>query len=152
MLFLNGALSSPAVREFWRGFPYVNRKKWVIKYGEIRLTQVLTQRKLRTKVLNPYLDVAKAVLAKLEAGPRELTPEHKVFLEDIHAKLVRGSPMNPAHYFWETLVTDFRCPFLKREVITINPINTPFKWRWADVIGRSSTYDVTLILRHLQAN
>jgi hypothetical protein len=151
ILFLEGALRSPAFHRFWRRFPYVNRKNWIIFYGEIKLTQLLTQSKLRASVLNPYWEVAKAVLGKLESRPDDLPPAHERFLAHMHDLLVRGNPVNQSHFFWDTLVTDFRCPFLKREVILINPAELPYQWRWPEVVGQSD-YDLGLIMRHLQAN
>jgi lipopolysaccharide biosynthesis protein len=152
ILFLEGALRSPAFRRFWRRFPYVNRKNWIIINGEIKLTQVLTQSKLRASVLNPYWQIAKAVLDKLEHRTDDLPSAHEAFLARMHGLLVRGRPMNQSHFFWDTLVTDFRCPFLKREVILINPAGLPFHWRWNEVISRESDYDIGLIMRHLQAS
>lgn len=151
IVFLKGALSSPVFRRFWRRMPYVNNKTWVIRYGEVRLTQVLTQQKLRASVLSPYWDLARAALSALERRPDVLSKVHKEFLEEMQESIIRGVPMNPSHMFWETLLTEFGSPFLKREVITGNPVKVPFMWRWDEAIGKISDYDVTLIRRHLQA-
>jgi lipopolysaccharide biosynthesis protein len=150
MLFLKGALSSTAFRQFWRRLPYVNRKAWVIRYGEIKLSQVLARRKLRVRVMAPYWEVAKHVLNKLERIPGDVPEDHKSFLNYLQSHIVLGRPLNPSHYFWETLILDFGSPFLKREVITSNPTGSPFNWRWAEVIARNSNYDPNLIVRHLQ--
>jgi lipopolysaccharide biosynthesis protein len=150
MLFFRGALSSVAFRQFWRRFPYVNRKAWVIRYGEIKLSQILAQRKLRVRVLAPYWEVAKHVLDKMARIPSDVPEEHKSFLNYVQSHIVLGHPLNPSHYFWETLILDFGSPFLKREVITSNPTGSPFNWRWAEVIARNSNYDPGLIVRHLQ--
>lgn len=150
ILFFKGALSLPAFRQFWRRFPYVNRKTWVIRYGEIKLSQTLARRKLRVRVLAPYWAVAKHVLEKIQDISDDIPEDHKSFLKYIQSHIVLGRPMNPSHYFWETLILEFGSPFLKREVITSNPTGSPFNWRWAEVIARNSTYDPNLIVRHLQ--
>jgi lipopolysaccharide biosynthesis protein len=153
ILFFKEAIASQAFRKFWRNLPYVNSKYWLVRNAEMKLTQRLTQHKLRAMALCPYWDVAKVVLGKLEVGPRdELTPVHKAFLEGLEAHLVKGQPLNPTHYFWETLITDFKCPFIKRELIQSNPARVVYAWRWAEVIGPNSRYDMGLIRRHLQAN
>ena len=152
ILFLKGALQSPAFRRFWRRLPYFNSKYWNIRYGEIRLTQVLTQRKLRAIVLNPYWNTANAALRRLQSASREGPPEYQAFLDKLQGLLVLGRPLNQSHYFFETLLTDFRCPFIKRELIADNPVKMPYSWRWAELIAHCSDYDSNLIYRHLQAN
>jgi hypothetical protein len=151
ILFLPNAIQSPTFRRFWRHLPYVNWKSWVSHKSELKLTQVFTQRKLRAKVLVPYWDVAMLVLKKLEDLPSDLPAVHRDYLDRIHRLLVQGTPMNAPHVFWETLLTDFSCPFLKREVITANPVKVPFIWRWEEVVTRVSNYDPDLIRQHLQA-
>ncbi len=151
VLFLGNALRSPAFQRFWRRLPYVNWKTWIIYQSEIRLTQVLTRQKLRVRVLAPYYEVAKITLERLKQRPTDLSPVHLQFLDRLEELLIRGVPLNSSHIFWETLLTDFGCPFLKREAIVINPVELPFIWRWDDVIARVSRYDPDLIRRHLQA-
>ena len=46
ILFFPTAITSRAFRKFWRRLPYVNNKLWVIRNGEIMLTQRLTQHKI----------------------------------------------------------------------------------------------------------
>jgi lipopolysaccharide biosynthesis protein len=150
MLFLKGALSSVAFRQFWRRMPYVNRKASVIRYGEIKLSQILARRKLRVRVMAPYWEVAKHVLDKMERISSDVPEDHKSFLKYVQSHIVLGHPLNPSHYFWETLILDFGSPFLKREVITSNPTGSPFNWRWEEVIARNSNYDPGLIVKHLQ--
>lgn len=151
ILFLKGALQSPAFRRFWRWMPYYNSKFLVIYYGEIRLTHVLAQRKLRVNVLYPYWDTAKAVLERLERVPEHLSPVHQAFLDQLKRNVILGRPLNQMHYFVETLLTDFGCPFVKRELIAANPVAIPYNWRWSELIKENTEYDPALIYRHLQA-
>ena len=152
VLFLKGAIESHVFSRFWNSYPYVNRKGWVIRKGEIGLTQAFTQHKVRVSVLNPFFDVAKVVLAKLErANVDDLPPAHRDFLRDLRSMLIQGRPMNQSHFFWDTLVTDCGCPFLKREVILLNPARLPYAWRWSEIIARTK-YDIGLILRDMQAH
>jgi hypothetical protein len=153
MLFLQGALQSAEFGKFWRRFPYVNKKEWIIERGEIGLSQLLVQHKLRASVLAPYWQVAEVVLNKIDrVDTAAFAPAHKEFLERISNNIVRGTPMNQAHFFWETIVVDFGCPFLKRDVIKLNPAGIPYTWRWPEMISEHSDYDLSLIRRHLQAS
>jgi lipopolysaccharide biosynthesis protein len=153
MIFFQGALRSPEFRKFWRRFPYVNKKQWVIERGEIGLSQLLVQHKLRASALAPYWRVAEVILNKINrVDMTALAPAHKEFLERISNHIVRGTPMNQSHFFWETIVVDFGCPFLKRDVIKHNPAGIPYTWRWPEMISKHSSYDLSLIRRHLQAS
>jgi lipopolysaccharide biosynthesis protein len=151
ILFFRNALRAPAFQRFWRHLPYVNWKTWIIFYGEIKLTHVLAQQKLRINVLAPYWEVAKATLEKLQGRPSKLSPTHSDFLDELQAMIVSGKPMNPSHIFCEPLLTEFNCPFLKREAIVANPLRVPFIWRWDEALADVSDYDPDLIRRHLQA-
>jgi lipopolysaccharide biosynthesis protein len=153
LMFFPGALQSKQFREFWHRFPYVNKKKWIIERGEIGLSQLLVQHKFRAGVLAPYWQAAERILEKInKVDSAALAPAHREFLERITNHIVRGTPMNQSHLFWESIVVDFDCPFLKREVIKQNPAGIPFTWRWPEMIGERSSYDLSLISRHLQAD
>jgi len=151
ILFLRKALNSPAFRQFWHQLPYVNSKRWIIHNSEVRLTQVLTQNKLRANVHAPYWKVARAVLNKLQSGTNGSCQRHQQFLDNLQDLLVRGVPQNPSSIFWEPLIVDFGCPFLKREIITRNPEQIPFIWRWDEVLACVSAHDPEVVRRHLQA-
>ncbi len=153
LLFFPRALQSKQFREFWQRFPYVNRKNWVIERGEVALSQLLVQHKFRAAALAPYWRAAERILEKIDkVDSTELAPAHREFLERITNHIVRGTPMNQSHFFWETIVVDFDCPFLKREVIKQNPAGIPYMWRWPEMIGECGSYDLSLISRHLQAD
>jgi lipopolysaccharide biosynthesis protein len=53
-------------------------------------------------------------------------------------------------YFWDILITDYGCPFIKRELIQLNPAGIPFLSRWRAVIASRSEYDTSMIERHLR--
>jgi lipopolysaccharide biosynthesis protein len=153
LLFFEGALRSTIFRNFWKRLPYVNSKEWMIANGETRLTQLLTQHKLRADVLAPYWSVAKVILQRLEdRDDDDLPGPHRDYLTHLHNQLVLGRPLNASHYFWEVLICDFNCPFIKRELIRVNPMDVPYYWRWSEVIGRTSTYNLEYIWRHLQSS
>ena len=152
ILFFSKVIRSQAFKSFWRQFPYVNDKGWIIRNGEIKLSKILTQQKLRANVLAPYWSVSKNVLDRVsEVDTEKLPAFHRDYLNMLRNALIHGTPLNPMHYFWETLINEYKCPFLKRELVKLNPGNTPFAWRWPEVVHKASDYDVALIRRHLQA-
>jgi lipopolysaccharide biosynthesis protein len=153
MIFFQGALQSSAFGTFWKNFPYVNNKHWIIRHGEVELSQALIRNKLRANVLAPFWQVAKVVMEKISrVDPDTLAPAHKDFLDSMFNRIVRGLPVNPSHHFWETMVAHFGCPFVKRDLIMWNPAQIPYTWRWAEIISQYSDYDPSLIERHLRAN
>lgn len=152
ILFFERALRVPEFARFWQRMPYINEKFSVVRHGELKLTRLLTQRKMRAAVLAPYWDAAEIVRRKFGAGmPDDLTVDHKKFVESLRDKLTMGRPLNPMHYFWDTLITDFGCPFIKRDLIRMNPAKIPFYWRWPEVVAQNGNYDLGLIRRHLQS-
>jgi lipopolysaccharide biosynthesis protein len=151
ILFFKRALASPEFARFWRQLPYVNSKSWIVKNCEMKLSQRLAQRQLSAEVLCPYWDVVERVLPALESTPREkLSDMHKAFLDHLQSNMLFGTPLNSTHYFWDALITDFRAPFIKRDLLLKNPQGIAHVWRWADLIARQCDYDVGLIRRHLQ--
>jgi lipopolysaccharide biosynthesis protein len=152
MLFFANALMSKPFTKFWRRLPYVSHKGWIIRNGEIKLSQTLTRHKLRANVLAPYWSVAKRALDQLaKIDTTQLLDPHRSYLEKLIRHVVEGRPINPMHHFWETLLIDYSCPFLKRDLLKSNPVQVPFAWRWPEVVQRISEYDISMIRRHLQS-
>jgi len=152
ILFFTNVIKSEPFKQFWRRLPYVNRKSSIIRIGEIKLSTVLTRQKLRANVLAPYWSVSKKVLDHVTKIDTESLPDfHRHYLNVLRNTLIHGRPLNPMHFFWETLILEYKCPFLKRELVKSNPVNVPFAWRWPEVVRQASDYDVAMIRRHLQS-
>jgi len=154
IMFFKSAIASPAFARFWRRLPYVNSKSWVIRHGEVRLSQQLTRHRLSARVLCPYWDVARSVCEKLSrAGnaPAVASDPRRSYADELKSNLVFGRALNGTHYFWDTLIADFRAPFIKRDLILKNPQRIPDAWRWAELISRHYPCDLEAIHRHLQA-
>jgi lipopolysaccharide biosynthesis protein len=117
------------------------------------LSRVLARQKLRASVLAPYWSVSKTIMERLaDVDVKNIEADaHRSFVETLRDNLVAGRPMNPMHHFWDVLILDYQCPFIKRELIKFNPSNVPYPWRWPEVIQRASAYDISLISRHLQS-
>jgi hypothetical protein len=64
--------------------------------------------------------------------------------------LASGSLLNPTHDLWDLLLTEFKCPFIKRELLNINPSKIPNAWLWDMAISKLSDYPVELIREHLK--
>jgi lipopolysaccharide biosynthesis protein len=151
MFFFPTALRSPAFRNFWAHLPYVNHKRWVIRNGEVGLSQRLYRAGLRSSVLAPYWSVAEKMKTRLEEmrSPPPLQSQQPGFAR-FQSRILGNRAVNPMQYFWDVLITDYNCPFIKRELIQVNPAGIPFLSRWRAVIASRSDYDSSMIERHLQ--
>ena len=147
MVFMPNALRSTAFKNFWTRLLYINHRMWVIRNAEVKLTQVLQDAQLKVGVLAPYGAVAEIAQARLA---HQATPDvgHAAF-ERFRAQIMKDGVVNPTQFFWDVLITDYACPFIKRDLLTSNPNNVPGTSRWGDLISEHSSYDVGMIARHL---
>ncbi|SEI19054.1 rhamnan synthesis F family protein [Tardiphaga sp. OK245] len=148
MMFMPNALRSTAFKRFWTSLLYIDHRMWVIRNAEVKLTQVLQEARLKTGVLAPYGAVAATARERLA---RHAPPgfERGAF-ERFRAQVMNDGVVNPTHFFWDVLITDYACPFIKRDLLTTNPNGVPGTSRWPQLIAARSGYDVGMIARHLK--
>jgi lipopolysaccharide biosynthesis protein len=155
LLFKKEALRNPRILRFWCKLRYFQSKRLIIRKYEVGLTQEAMRVGLRCSALFPQRRVAEAVssavlnnkLLKSEA----LSEQHRAYLLRMFDAVNHGSPLNITHFFWDYLIADLGCPFLKRELLAFNPMGVPFLHQWQNVIKRTTDYDTDLIARHLEA-
>lgn len=97
-------------------------KRGAIHDGEIFLSQALIDAGYRPAVVWPF--------DRLDAG---------------------WGVCNPMHFYWDRLIAQQRCPFVKRELVRDNPAQIPSARRWKHVLDRYTGYDSALIVEYLQA-
>lgn len=156
MLFHAEALGSNAFVEFWQNLAYVNNKQYVVRVYEVGLTKLLLDSRLRLKALFPYDDLARLMVDQLnlvdtasEAFKRLPKGEQQMYFV-LQDALSSGAPMNGSHFFWDKLLLDMRCPFIKRELLAVNPMGIPGLIYWREHLARVSDYDPEMIREHLQ--
>lgn len=150
MLFFPAAINSRAFRDFWQDLPYIDHKRWVIRNAEVHLTRVLERAGLRCGTLAPYRLVAEGMKRRLPDMDRAaLAPGEQAGYLRFRHRVGTDRHVNPMQYFWSILIEEFRCPFIKRELIQSNPAQIPFTSRWPEVIGTHSDYNIDFITRHL---
>jgi hypothetical protein len=81
---------------------------------------------------------------------QQMTADEAQSLRRLHSILLHGRPINAMHFFWDSLITDYKCPFIKRELLQSNPTKMPIS-AWRDVIQSVGSYDVTMIDDHLSS-
>lgn len=149
MVLFRDALAAPAFKQFWQRLPYVSHKMWVVRNAEVAFTRVLQQAGLRTAVLAPYGALVTTARAAAAHAPPAVSAAERAALERYRTHIATDSSINPMQFFWDGLITDHACPFIKRDLLTANPSHIPFTGRWKQVISANSSYDVSLIERHL---
>lgn len=128
--------TSKDLKRFLGTVSYFPISKWsVILSGEVALSRTLIKKGFTVGALYPYSYTKKAFLS--EGGNRKKA-------------LPANSFVNPSHYFWATLITEFNCPFVKIELLRHNPAQIPIDSLWLDLVTASSDYNPELILGHLK--
>jgi hypothetical protein len=161
------ALTSPAWTEFWRGVRPVSSKWWVIRHYEIGLTQRLLRAGLRAQALWRYQDLTGGMPAAPKLGPefyigdddigedddpRLLDPlarQRLAQLLNIRKAMAGRRALNPTSDFWRQLL-DAGFPFLKRELLRLNPGKVGDLADWREVVRANSGADLDAIERDLQ--
>lgn len=155
LLIRRPALESPQFRRFWAGVRYVQSKRWIIRRYEVTFTQAMVEGGLHCTALYPQRAAAAAFIAAMRCGEllarEDLADDYRTYVEKLYRAVQRGDPINATHFLWDYLIDPLGCPFVKRELLAQNPSRIPGVDKWPELIGRSTSYDTDLILRHLRA-
>lgn len=152
LVFHAPAISSGVFTKFWRSLPYVSYRKWMIRYGEVALTQCLLRAGLRCRALFPYHGITTRTYSSIlqtRILESKLQSAHRVFLTHLLDAIEGGGPLNPTHHFWDLLIRDHGFPFIKRDLLQRNPIGVPGIVQWREIVGETG-YDTQLIDDHLR--
>jgi hypothetical protein len=157
------ALQHQAFWDFMSAYPFPNGKRQVVRDGELGLTAALHRAGLRSAVTCPYDEVARVWLdelperiAKIRAFPENefidigqldnamgtatAAQSLRQVIETV-SHVRRGVPLNACHYFWDTLVEKFHYPFIKRELVQVNPVEIVLATEVRRVVGATG-YDI----------
>lgn len=116
------ALAAPRIREIFDQRFETMTKAIVIERGEIALGAAMRAEGLRCKAVYQYADMAFA------------------------ARLI---PTNPMHIDWRMILVSRRLPFLKRELVQVNPLGIPWANEWPFVLRKYFDYPVEMIQEYL---
>jgi tetratricopeptide (TPR) repeat protein len=172
MLSRDGFFSEPFLSFLLRFVPGATRKQ-VIEDGEIGLSRRMVEAGVATTAQVTFATVtrswlmrvpqhvayAHALSDKLEETrlDRVFEPEvarrFAIFLEDwlfeMHAHISRGGLLNPQHICWDALVQSGWFPFLKKDLILINPLHVPTMIRICDFFPPEQRSEAAELLRDL---
>jgi hypothetical protein len=151
--FSKRAIQSEALLKFCNAYQYPLDKTEVIETGEIGLTQSLLNDRLSASVYCAYKDVVSLwvsqIKEKLETLERTcggpFFEAARDSLLNTAALVYERKPCNPTHYMWDTLLADFRAPFIKRELLNVNPVGIPTVFQLYEMLEGRTDYDTTMI-------
>jgi lipopolysaccharide biosynthesis protein len=153
LLLKKPALVDRRLREFWGRVRYLSSRRFIIRYYEIGFTRAILRADLRCAALFPYRRAAEAISAAALSGQlsrEDLSPERRSYLQRLFDAIEHGTPLNATHFFWDYLIGELGCPFLKRDLLTRNPMEVPFVSQWQMLLRRSSGYDTDMIVHDLE--
>jgi len=146
----------PKFQEFWRKFLHIQNKRGAIHVYEIGLSRIAKKANLKLEAWCDSAKVTETVLKKagaqlsaagLNSSPMdEIEKRRLVQLLDVSL----GAPCNITHVYWDYLIRDFRCPYLKVELLRDNPLRILNVAFYRDLLTK--IYPDGLISSHLRQN
>jgi hypothetical protein len=147
VLVRSDAWKNNSFRQFFSEYQYPTDKTLIIQQGEIGLSSAARRGGILLGAMCPYTDVARlwlksysddmqyyakipeAVFPFLSAQSghvsRGFSDHTRIWYSNIAADIRTHVPRNPQHAFWNTLIKEFRYPFLKKELVVLNPEGVP---------------------------
>ncbi len=150
LLVHKSAIDSKAFRAFWRKYPYVNGKQWVVRLGEIGFSQKMQSSGLRLGAHFSCQDAESrrsGVIAQLAHYSDE--PAIAEFLQRLKNPERNADTYNPTHYYWDHLIRSEKYPYIKRDLVRNNPANIPTALNWEYLLDAYTNYDSSIITHHL---
>ena len=141
---------SSLLRSFMAEFSFSSDKETVIKEGELSLTARLVADGFTLACLHPYEQIAQKWLGSLDRIVGEIRALPKVSgpsggdayktgllerLDQIVSLVMDGTPVNPGHFFWDTLIESCDCRLIKRELVILNPCRVPTHYRLGPLLA-----------------
>lgn len=138
--FSKNALQSEYFKNFWNGFRFATDKNWIIQNYEIGFVQGAIRAGLKVGSYVEYRSLKKGTVE----------PEKPTLL--LGTERTNTLPLNPTLYFWKPLIEEYRCPFIKGELLKRNPLHSNELVAWEDVVRKHTDYNPNLIIEHLKYN
>jgi Rhamnan synthesis protein F len=163
-ILARGRRAIDAVFDFFRKLTLSTNKETVINNGELSFSSSLAKKGVPIWSLFSLREVQRAALSDkpsrletiLSMGHLELYKHVNEYVDstddeiNIHVSHVFiGSPVNPTHQFGEVLVRRFNFPFIKTELVTVNPGDMSVGASWRSLITQESQCSIDMIVEHL---
>lgn len=133
LAFKRNVFLSSGFQKFFKDYKFFNRKRTVIKKYEIGLSQYLLKIGYKIGAYCEYIDLLKLV-----------TKRHPYYDHILY------HPVNPTHHLWDVLIEKKRCPFLKKELILVNPSRIQNVNQWPSLLSKYNPRLKEIILEHIK--
>lgn len=135
LAFNRAAIVHPFFAAFWSKFRFYRNKTNTIYRQEIGLSRRAARAGFELVALCPYESSLAATRAR---GP-----------ESLRLRTFENPPVNPTHELWRSTLLDFKCPYVKGELLKLNPRGVEDLRDLPGEIARSSDYPWSLVQAHL---
>ncbi len=143
ILFRGEAIKSDFVLRFFDEYKPSSDKGYTVEHGELGLSNKARQCGIRIASVASYNELAQMWLSR---GPEYLQRAQMAFggndssvlrnrFAQVSDAIFSGQPLNPSHFFWDLLLTEFGCPLLKKEFVSLNPCNVPTSFLLSEVLS-----------------
>jgi len=152
LCFSRRVLRSKAWHQFWRNVHPVKSKSWAISHGELKITGALQKAGFDCAALFPYRGLVAEVDPVKRIANRGASPFIRMRLrhmQNVTYAIEKGYALNPTAELWRQLLRQ-GYPFLKRELLRINPTGVPDSLDWQAEVAATSGADVHLIEEDLR--
>lgn len=140
VVFGKRLIKNPAFLQFWNAILYLGSRRNIINHYEMGLSRFFVKQGFKLGALCSYASIQHDLRAQ---------PKLQNQLDQKTQRLLKmRSLLNPTHYFWNVIITDYRFPFIKRELLLHNPENLVIS-QWKEVIRTHSHFNVDMIQQHL---
>ena len=120
ILFKNSVIHSQAFQKFWEQVGIISDRSKVIETYELGLSKFFIKHQFK---LNVFCNLDINCSNLIFHSEKKYLMLRKCFRYLSRGKLTKINEVNPTHYFWRHLITNYNFPFVKRELIDKNPEN-----------------------------
>lgn len=136
-------LQSQDFADFWNEVEFIDAgepgfKQQIILRYEVGGSQYFLERGYSVSAAYPFTGVLTRVFEDYLDQLRDAQSQQGSTVRPLDIKF------NATHRFWHTLL-DMGFPFLKRELLLLNPTNADIT-TWSDVVRSKSNYDLTMVI------
>jgi len=138
IVFNKRLINSEFFADFWKDVRFHFSKETIINDYEVGLTQRALRQGFKIGAFCDYKELLYHVLRSES-------------LEILFKNHISLYPCNPTHFFWRNLIVDFKCPFIKIELIRDNPAKIKDLYMIEKIIKiHNSGYPIEIIKSHLK--
>ncbi len=163
-LLARGRSAVDATFAFFRDMVLATDKEIVIANGELAFSSAIARRGVPVWALYGLRSIESAALAEARSrletvltlgnpGLTDYVDRHpEASPDDLNLRIrnvMAVTPVNPTHQFGEVLVRAFDFPFLKTELLNVNPTNMSIAATWPELVPEESPCSVDMIVEHL---